>query len=77
MSEMGPHSKSCTAVIVLREKLLLKEEHKKEKTRIPLFLPSHSALKTEKIVFFEIENKIIHNSLFEKLSKKLFFQINW
>ena len=48
MSEMGPHTKSCTAVIVLREKLLLKDEHKKEKTRIPLFLPSHSALKMEK-----------------------------
>ena len=75
MSEMGPHSKSCTAVIVLREKLLLKEEHKKEKTRIPLFLPIHSALKMEKIVFFEIENNIIQNSLFEKLSKILFFQM--
>ena len=68
MSEMGPHSKSCTAVIVLREKLLLKEEHKKEKTRIPLFLPSHSALKMEKMVVFEMEYKIIQNSLYEKLS---------
>ena len=75
MSEMGPHSKSCTAVIVLREKLLLKEEHKKEKTRIPLFLPSHSALKMKKMLVFEMENKIIQNSLFEKLSEKLFFQI--
>ena len=74
MSEMGPHSKSCTAVIVLREKLLLKEEHKKEKTRIPLFLPSHSALKMEKIVYFEIEINIIQNSLFENIFQNTFFR---